>query len=105
MTLVDIFFAAAAFGGWLIAAGALLAAGCAVIWAGRWIWRIAVAAGQWLRDTRQQPDTTDDISDTELADVLAIWVDDYQAKTDYSPQAGLDRLRDEINDQRQEDGQ
>lgn len=45
------------------------------------------------------------IDDTELADWLAIGVADYQAETDHNPQAGLDRLRDEIQQQREEEQQ
>lgn len=55
MSLVDVFFAAAILGAWLIGPVALFAAIGAAIWAGRWVKRIARVARQWKRDTQHQP--------------------------------------------------
>lgn len=55
MSLVDVFFAAAILGGWLIAPVALFTAAWAAIWASRWVRHIAHAARQWKRDTQHQP--------------------------------------------------
>ena len=77
-------------------------------WVGGTWMAIAIAAAWAKHRLRRQPPlpqrTPADarIDDTELADWLAIGVADYQAETDYNPQAGLDRLRNEIQQQREE---
>lgn len=58
MSPVDVFFAAAILGGWVIAPVALFAAVGAAIWAGRRARRLAHAARQWRRDTRPEPDSS-----------------------------------------------
>lgn len=80
MSSVDLFFAAAILGAWVIGPAALLIAGWAITWAGRWVWRIAVAAVQWRRDTRTEP-TGSSIDDAELADWLAIETAKYRNET------------------------
>ena len=71
-------------------------------WAGGTWMAIAIAAA-WAKHRLRRPPlpqrTPADahIDDTELAD--------YQAETDYDPQTGLDRLRDEIQKHREEEQQ
>jgi hypothetical protein len=96
VSLVDVFFAAAVLGAWVIGPAALFTAGWAAVWAGRWVWRIGRAAVQWKRDVQTDPDGSS-IDDDELADWLALWA------APYDPQTGLDRLRHEIKKHREEE--
>lgn len=79
MTAAHVVSAAAALGAWVLIPTALLTAAWAVTRASTWVWRLACAARQWRRDTRQEP---------------VAWTADNRA--------GLDRLRDAIKQQREE---
>jgi len=85
--------AAVTAGAWVLIPAALLTAAWTVIRSCTWAWRLVAAARQWQRDTQAEP-VGSSISDAELANVIALWADE---------QAGLDRLRDEIDKQRRED--
>jgi hypothetical protein len=77
MTAAHIVSAAVTAGAWTLIPAALLAAAWAVTRSCTWAWRLTAAARQWQRDTRTDP-AGSSISDAELADVIAIWADDYR---------------------------
>jgi len=80
MTATHIVSAAVTAGAWVLIPAALLTAAWAVTRSCTWAWRLVAAARQWQRDTRQDP-AGSSISDAELADVLALWTDDYRNET------------------------
>lgn len=88
---------------WFVGTWLAIGAGWAIIRATAWARRHLTAADQWIRNELAEDGSH--IDDDELADWLAIEEADYQAETDYNPQAGLQRLRDEINKQQREEGQ
>jgi len=92
MTATRIVFAVLTVGGYVIALAALVAAASAVIWAGRWMARLTRAARQWRHDTRTDP-AGSSITDAELADVIAIWADDFNTALDQLHQ--IDKQREE----------